>query len=481
MGTDVQRCTLFAIGLSALQWTHPRTTVRSESSCCGAAMSINAFSFAVPAETAGWISQQGLQAKWVEMLAEAMLDSGSVLLPGGHGASISNVRSRHADFPVVVHPAQRCFVCLATLGDPECLANSKWNRRAWLDHVSAWFDRVAPALGSTIDRAGKSPRWHYLIWAMVRVAEQSPEYIRREWLLETRCFAVNTVRALKSRGLSSTPTERSEPLPGREALLSGAQSSGDWVQAARTLDSEDAALLQAAYFMHVLHTQRGVPQPDWDTPYSTRRAAYSEVLRLLQRPDLLPSKLVPVAARTAAALATTALMSEPGSQPIRMNKTAPHTLPTCFQPAHLGCRAPEWSSVAAQLAQAHASEATRNELALVHDLGEAVADLLADPLLPSRHERIGCGPTRLDRLSWSLVRDGQRKLDRLQRLGRSAIRDDLYDSSPAKTPAARISTLRCFAESDFLSKCHALLQEVRLPAAHGPSERRAVQSSVQRY
>jgi hypothetical protein len=448
-------------------------------------------------------------------------------MPGGHGGAISRVRLRYPDFPDRLHPAQRCHVCLAALGDPMGLAHSKWNRRAWLEHLPDWFGLAAPDEWRQIQADGGAPAWLYLLWAMLQVVEGHEGIVGREWWPEARRFAAHTQRGIQSAARACGPRVSAAratvarpqeiQLPGQacrqetqlkrgqpeEAQLQGtvppdparAADRAGWQRAANLLRSpEQAGLAQAAYFMHVLHTQRRTPQPDWDLPYSTRRAAYAEVLRALAQPALLPRELQAVAGRVAATLGSTALFCAAGRHSL-LARPQLQGLPACFLPAHVRSQPPSWPAVAAALAAAAgqdrpaadpadpADRADRADcvaaLGQVHDLAEAVADLFADPLLTLRLQRPVAGPTRLDRLSWALAKDGRRRFERLQCNSAAAA-----SAHPAERPLPaqaeptavapppdeletrrRISTLRHYAESNYLATCRALLQEISPAAA----------------
>lgn len=400
-----------------------------------------------------------LNSGWVEAVAKALEISKAVPLPGGHGVYFWWVSAMCPDRPGVPGVAERCYVALAALGDEE--DTGKWNRKEWLPHAETWFDIHGGPLTREIDALGFGQRWQYLLAGMAQLVREG---------------GFGNLIISESRDLESKARERllslargngspiGLPLSGHGAA--GAQVSlpsqvtDKWRFAAHALCGDESDRVQMLYFMYTLHSSLGMPQPELDKPYSTRKQVYGTLKSILEDGEIANCRLRSVGLRVATALGTTPMLNESGEQPPWTARLAAK-LPSCFQAAHIRSRPPIREQVKAQL-EGH-TEATQL-LMEVHDLAEAIADLLLDPVRANRRklEKFTFDPYPHYTLFRSLVLDGDRRYAQLEFRGELPPDDDVVkQSGPSTARPMSASLAKCYARGGYyIAHCQSRLERV---------------------
>jgi hypothetical protein len=399
-----------------------------------------------------------LKEDWVRLVASALKDAGAVPLPGGHGVYFTRVLamcSSRAGMPGV---AERCYIALAALGDAE--ERGKWNRKEWLPHVGAWFDVHCKSVGLRIDAADSGYRWQYLLAGMLLVVKESGK------------SAFGHTRVSESADLRSKAHERllrltrgkidvgGIPLAGQGAAgtrVSPPQQVSEAWQLAMQALCDDTDRVRMLYFMYVLHSSLGMPQPELDKAYPTRKRAYGRLKAILAEGSITSCNLRAAAFKVAAALDTTPMLHD-------VEEVSPWTaqcsarLPSCFREAHRKSRPPVRALVAVQVEKSPAAGRVLKE---AHDLAEAVADLVLDPVRAGRPGFTSFGPSHY-RLFYSQVLYGGTKYARLEGCGKLPPDDEVVgQEGPTTAQPMSVSLAKCYSrENYYIAQCQLRLESV---------------------
>ncbi len=402
-----------------------------------------------------------LDADSVRKVAAALEKSKAVPLPGGHGVYFGRVLAMCPHRPGVPGVAERCYVALASLGDAE--EKGKWNRKEWLPHAESWFDVHGGHLAREIDTLGAGQRWEYLLAGMALVVRQSIGH-----------GGFDKMHLAESADLESKARERLQSLTRGDGAPRGVPLGGHgaagvqvppsmpvtdaWRFAAQALCSADSDRVLMLYFMYTLHSSLGMPQPELDEPYSTRKRVYGQLKAILEEGSIASCRLRPASLRVAAALGTTPMLNEAGQKPPWTARLSAQ-LPSCFREAHLRSRPPIRALVEAQL---HGDPEAVTLLLSAHDLAEAVADLVLDPVRASRPGFQTFSPLPHYKLFCSQVLDGGRKYKQLE------FRDELPpddiavgQDGPSTARPMSASLAKCYARDDYyIAHCQSRLKSV---------------------
>ncbi len=361
-----------------------------------------------------------MDADLIDLVAKLVKGSESVPLPGGHGVRFPEVRD-----PVLCRkglhcPRYRCapgflaraYVCLAFLGKrrreerPAPAGRGrqahrayvtsesyfgrgaeKWNGSQWLVHAASWILQRAQELrearrtadAKRLSGIGRRQQWKYLLHALARLAqscddlnEEQRDTVRTEWLHHTE---IRLDGLVQKWGGDVVPP----PLGTKKGIrLQKADARWENASALLTGPAPQSALVQAAYFMHVLHARAGIWQVELDNGVGWRNARqarkpliYQTLLDLLRHFDP-GDPLHEAAERIHGALRPLALFTR---APTMQAKPLLDDLPAPFQP-YEGLAAPHLADTASQVK----SPAARALLEQAHRLAEVLADLLIDPL-----------------------------------------------------------------------------------------------------
>ena len=348
-----------------------------------------------------------MEERLIDLVAELIKTSRSVPLPGGHGVRFPEIReglpAPPAPFCALYRAAPgdevRAYVCLALLGKratararqaaPHATSQSyfgpggeKWNGSQWLIYATDWFEQRSVDLkrqGRTedVDRLEpieKPHRWRYLLHALERLAASCAgltrvqlDFVRNEWLSwgESRLEGL----LYKWKGHIVPPLL----LPRLGIVLTAADPQWKTADALLSGEHPDAALVQALYFMHVLHARAGVWQvdPDDDSAYGSRKDFYLHLLELLRHSDACTCHR-DTASSVAGALERLGLFSN--SRTDVAGRLTPE-LPSCFSP-YKGAAVPHLADTTSLVD----NPTSKRRLEEAHHLAAVVADLLLDPL-----------------------------------------------------------------------------------------------------
>lgn len=399
-------------------------------------------------------SQETLHA-----IAQAMIRSGAVPLPGGHGAWFPDLRRTSAHRDIQTDTAVRCFICLSLLGERagegveyapgapgygQSEPQERWNCKEWLPHAGAWFDSYCPDLIPELDQ----PRWACLLDAMLLIFTQ--------WVAKNqRCkdllpHAQSCHRTARKRLQEMT---RYAAKKGRLSACLVAPAGTlitrldeRWQNVVREMEGPNASRIEMLYFLHVFHSSLGIHQHSLDVRYGKpRRPFYERLKKRLETSCDNGCSLCAAGNRIARSLETTVLLEHPNYECVIVGELQ-RELPPCFQFANYLTRPPLREQVRRRL-EGHPGAS--QSLLAAHDLALVMADLVMDFL--SASEMSGCGFTSSDYGYFdSLIKDRERVYkDQLKKGAIAKVEPGMTDTSPISSrPLNRRFTERMIA--DFL-------------------------------
>lgn len=394
-----------------------------------------------------------MDAKLIDQVVEVLLHCQAVPLPGGHGTYFAELHASHPQFHPAPDVEQRCYVCLALLGDAE--QRESWNRKEWLPHAQVWFDQNCPALAA---KFGDMPRWQYLLAAMLRVVEKS-DYSKLD--------VVNIQDCHREARRSIMDMIRLRPhtnsLSGIAVPGLGKQNPSpvfSWVAVRNALQGSDADRTLMLYFMYTLHSQLGVPQPKLDAHYLNPRLFYKRLVLILENSSVPCCGISAAARRIAQALKTTAVLNEAGQPCIHTSGLAA-TLPAPFQRANYYSRPAHRALVAQRL---DGDKVAQNLILAAHDLATAIADLVIDLLRANRSSPVSFRKTDYGYL-YNRVRYGEREYQAMEQTQSLPVEDTSLqaDLSAVGRPLS-LAYAKRLMEGDILDQCSKRLDVVRLGA-----------------
>jgi len=336
----------------------------------------------------------------IKKIMEALKDDGVVPMPNGHGVLCRPQRCvRLAASPgapvrsVVLHAmlGKAGEKRLGTKADDDKAKEreriERWIRDHWADYASAWFDIHSPEDGWPADlrsqeHGSQERRWRYILEAQSRLIAQLAaerdgglDIERDEWYREE---AARLMGQLQRDRANTKPAQRRQRGAVPRSVSLHPPEDLLWANVSTYLqDPKKSVIVRMMYFMHVLHCLLGVEQPPLDKAYEDRRELYSKVAGLLRRSDGGSGCRFSAEARDIGeCLRGTALLSHSAADAAVRTAEAAARLPDCFRPNEKRRAPPSRALVSALVGDERAAELLRP----AHDLAEAVADHLLDPL-----------------------------------------------------------------------------------------------------
>lgn len=313
-------------------------------------------------------------------------------MPTGQGVLFAGQRetcSRLAVFPGTV---ARCYVCIALLGDVQ--AEDHTHRSAWLPHAELWFDVHAPRLAEQL----KDRCWSYLLAAMLQVVEKCLE--GRDGcntLLHEIRDCESNARAKILHLLQQRPAARSISSAHARGVPRVLARDPRWDAVAAALRGPPAPRVVALYFLSTLHASLGVAQADPDRAHASPRTFHRRLAQVVRGIWAADCKLCVVGAQVAQGMSGLMVMHESAEDGVPVTPLIA-MLPAGFAPAGRDSR-PYLRAAVRQWLGSDGSAA----LLAAHDLAEAVADTLLDPLRNGRAGVAGLGPADCECL-WNRLR-----------------------------------------------------------------------------
>lgn len=333
-----------------------------------------------------------LQEEVVEEIKNILLDTRNVPLPGGHGFWCQELRRLHRAHALVPTVPERCAVAVIMLGLDDDYG--RFFRRGWVPLALAWFN-----VNGTEDLSKRvgDLRWQYLFAAMCSLGATALPALhvlaksahakiidyRKTQRREERRKAADAVAGTPENTVTLLSVEYARQ--GIDSIQSAAERA--WAAAANALGGSNRDVVLMLYAMHTLHASLGVPQYSMAAVGKERTDFYLYVADLIGAVHAPGCDVCEVAASVQQALLASPACG--GKTPTTTFRLLEATLPSCFQPAHLHSGVPQRDTLNVRLAH---DQAALKLLLAAHNLAEALADRLVDPLwwveLPDRARNV---------------------------------------------------------------------------------------------
>ncbi len=340
-----------------------------------------------------------LLQKVVDEIKKLLLDTRNVPLPGGHGYWFQELRQLHPTQVFKPTVPERCAVAVVMLGCDD--AYGRFIRKGWVPIAIDWFDRNG---SEELTASVGELRWQYLLAAMsalgstvlsmadldVEAARNRINEYRKTQRREARRKATAALAATAEPAAAGQAQDQTVPgvdytRKSSDDVRSAAERA--WGAAADALNGSNRDVALMLYTMHTLHANLGVPQYSMAAKGDERTKFYLYVAEMLGAVNVPGCAVCEVAGRVQRALkASRACGAQTSSTTYRLLEA---TLPSCFQPAHRHSGVPQRDTVKLRLRD---DESALRLLLAAHDLADALADRLVDPLwwveLPERDRNV---------------------------------------------------------------------------------------------